>query len=236
MRFARLVARFCYNKAMMKILPPDFRGPASWTTVAHESQIEFEERRSRFIGICLPIRDGAEAEERLARCRADFPDATHWVYAWRHIFPEIGGKYSDDGEPKGTAGLPVLDVLRKGGVDQAQILVVRYFGGVLLGTGGLVKSYTQAAAQALAAAGLLTMVLQLKMRVMVPYAVYDSLRYKLKQAGFQQAEAEFGLDVEWQVALPPDREADLRALVAEQSQGQGICLAEGLAYAPQGID
>ena len=104
-------------------MPSDYRGPASWTTVAKEAQIEFEERRSRFIGICLPLTSGEEAEARLAQCRADYPDARHWVYAWRHIFPEIGGKYSDDGEPKGTAGLPVLDVLRKGGVDQAQILL-----------------------------------------------------------------------------------------------------------------
>lgn len=225
-----------YESLVHKYLPADFRGPTSWTTVEREAQIEFEERRSRFIGICLPIANGAEAEARLAQCRADFPDATHWVYAWQHIFPEIGGKYSDDGEPKGTAGMPVLDVLRKGGVDQAQILVVRYFGGVLLGTGGLVKCYTQAAAQAIAAAGLVTMTLQLKMRVMVPYGVYDSLRYKLEAAGFQQEEAEFGLDVEWLVALPPEREEDLRALVAEQSQGEGICAPEGLAYAPRGID
>lgn len=221
---------------MESILPSDYRGPASWTTVAKEAQIEFEERRSRFIGICLPLTSGEEAEARLAQCRADYPDARHWVYAWRHIFPEIGGKYSDDGEPKGTAGLPVLDVLRKGGVDQAQILVVRYFGGILLGTGGLVKCYTQAAAQALAAAGLVTMILQLKMRVMVSYGVYDSLRYKLEVAGFHQEVADFGLDVEWLVALDPARESELRAIVAEQSQGQGICLPEGLAYAPKVAD
>lgn len=209
-----------------------FIGPEKWRTVKREAQIEFVERKSRFIGICLPIKDGQEAEARLKQCKADYPDARHWVYAWRHIFPEIGGKYSDDGEPQGTAGMPVLDVLRKQEIDQAQILVVRYFGGVLLGTGGLVRAYGRAASEALAAAEPYTMALRKRIRVVAPYAHYDNLRYRINEAGFYQEDADFGLDTEWIVAVGPERAEELKFLCAETSQGEAICLEEGVDYAP----
>lgn len=207
-------------------------GPERWTTVKREAQIEFVEKKSRFIGICLPIRDSEEAEARLARCRREYSQASHWVYAWRHIFPEQGGRYSDDGEPQGTAGLPALDVLRKQEIDQAQILVVRYFGGVLLGTGGLVRAYGRAASEALAAAEPYTLALRQRLRLVVPYSCYDKMRYRLEEAGFYQEEASFGLDTEWVVACSPEQEAQLRELVAEVSQGTAICLPEGVDYAP----
>lgn len=207
-------------------------GPVRWTTVRREAQVEFIEKKSRFIGICLPIQNSEEAEARLARCRREYAQASHWVYAWRHIFPERGGRFSDDGEPQGTAGMPVLDVLRKQEIDQAQILVVRYFGGVLLGTGGLVRAYGRAASEALAAAEPYTLALRQRLRLVVPYSCYDKMRYRLEEAGYCQEEACFGLDTEWIVACAPEKEDQLRKLVAEVSQGTAICLAEGVDYAP----
>ncbi len=207
--------------------------PARWTTVQRSAEIEFEEKRSRFIGLCFPIRDKAEAESELNAVRRRFPDATHHVFAWQTLFPENAGRYSDDGEPQGTAGLPVLDVLKKRGIDQAEIIVVRYFGGTLLGAGGLVRAYSRAAASALDAASPLHMCLRRKYRVMAPYDCYERLRYQLEKEGFYQEIADFGLDVEWNVSADHQREAELVRLLADQSAGAALMEFIGEDYSPE---
>ena len=112
----------------------------NYRTVASSSQIELEEKKSRFIAVCRPLVNEIEANAFVSGIRQEYPDATHHVYAWILGGETILQRYSDDGEPQGTAGIPVLDVLRKNGIDQAGIVVVRYFGGTLLGTGGLVHA------------------------------------------------------------------------------------------------
>lgn len=204
----------------------------SYTTVQKEAQIEMEEKRSRFLGICLPIRDSEEAEERLRICRAEHPEATHVVFAWQTALPERGGRFSDDGEPQGTAGLPVLDVLRKRGVDQAQILVVRYFGGVLLGAGGLVRAYSKSASLALEAAVPQRMELRHRIRLTAPYDVYEKLRYAIDQAGFFQEEPQFGMDTEWVVASNRERLPELLELALHISSGAVLSEEVGIDYAP----
>lgn len=215
--------------------PPKSKKPASWTTVQRAAEIEFEEKRSRFIGLCFTIRDKAEAESELNAVRRRFPDATHHVFAWQTIFPENAGRYSDDGEPQGTAGLPVLDVLKKRGIDQAEIIVVRYFGGILLGAGGLVRAYSRAAASALDAASPLRMCLRRKYRVMAPYDCYERLRYQLEKEGFYQETADFGLDVEWNVSTDLRREAELARLLADQSAGAALMEFIGEGYSPETV-
>lgn len=203
-----------------------------YTTVSRKARIEMEERRSRFIGICIPVRDSAEAEEHLRACRAEHPEATHVVFAWQTALPERQGRFSDDGEPQGTAGLPVLDVLRKREVDQAQILVVRYFGGILLGAGGLVRAYSKAASMALDAAVPLRMELRHRVRLTAPYDVYDRLRYALDQAGFYQEVPQFGMDAEWVAASSRERLPELLELAASISAGAVLSEEVGIDYAP----
>ncbi|HEY5466273.1 MAG TPA: YigZ family protein, partial [Clostridia bacterium] len=123
-----------------------------YRTLSAESRVRLEERRSVFIGVAAPANDETEASGLLARIRTEFPDAAHHVSAWI-----IGGgvqsqRYSDDGEPQGTAGVPVLDVLRRQELENAVIVVTRYFGGTLLGTGGLVRAYSRTASLAAKAA------------------------------------------------------------------------------------
>ncbi len=119
-----------------------------YRTVAGPAQIELEEKKSRFIAACRPLTDESEANAFVNGIRQQYPDATHHVYAWILGGDNILQRFSDDGEPQGTAGLPVLDVLRKQNIDQAGIVVTRYFGGTLLGTGGLVHAYGRSAAMA----------------------------------------------------------------------------------------
>ena len=112
---------------------------------------EYEEKRSRFIGELFPVASEEEAKSRIAAVRKTYPDARHHCWAW--VLPDGAFRWSDDGEPGGTAGAPICDILRSAGVYGALCVVTRYFGGTLLGSGGLVRSYSKAAALALADAG-----------------------------------------------------------------------------------
>ncbi len=112
---------------------------------------EYEEKRSRFIGELFPVADEDEAKAQIAAVRKKYPDARHHCWAW--ILPDGAFRWSDDGEPGGTAGAPMLEILRGADVYGALCVVTRYFGGTLLGSGGLVRAYSKAASLALADAG-----------------------------------------------------------------------------------
>ena len=126
-----------------------------FTTIEHESSEEFEERKSLFIGHAKPIKSADEALEFIKQKKREYADATHNVFAYILEDGRIA-KYSDDGEPQGTAGMPVLDTIKKCGVDGVCVVVTRYFGGILLGAGGLVRAYAHAAKLALDSANIIT--------------------------------------------------------------------------------
>lgn len=127
-----------------------------YRTVSRTVSAEFTEKRSRFIGHAAPVSGEREAEAFLREIRSQNREAAHNVYAWSLREGQLR-RHSDDGEPQGTAGLPVLEALLKSGVTDAAIVVTRYFGGVLLGAGGLVRAYSRAASLALQAAGVAIM-------------------------------------------------------------------------------
>lgn len=126
-----------------------------FTTIEHESSEKFEERKSLFIGHAKPIKSADEALEFIKQKKREYADATHNVFAYILEDGRIA-KYSDDGEPQGTAGMPVLDTIKKCGVDGVCVVVTRYFGGILLGAGGLVRAYAHAAKLALDSANIIT--------------------------------------------------------------------------------
>ena len=120
----------------------------SYKTIKRVGKFEYEDRKSVFIGYAVPTKTPEEAQEIVAKIKKQYPDARHHVYAY--VLRENAiARFSDDREPQGTAGMPVLDVIRKKEIFDITIVVVRYFGGTLLGTGGLVHAYTQAALGAL---------------------------------------------------------------------------------------
>lgn len=129
---------------------------AEYQTIRCEASNEFIERRSRFIGYAKPVVTEEEAIAFIDKIKAEHWNATHNVYAYCLRNGQIK-RYSDDGEPQGTAGIPVLDVLLKSGTTDAAVVVTRYFGGVLLGTGGLVRAYSHGASIALDKAQKVTM-------------------------------------------------------------------------------
>jgi len=123
------------------------------TTLGREASAEFEEKKSVFIGHAAPIKTEEEALEYIRCKKAEYADARHNVWAYR-LRGDVVMRCSDDGEPQGSAGVPVLDALRKSGVSDAVLVVTRYFGGILLGAGGLVRAYSHAAKLAIDAAGI----------------------------------------------------------------------------------
>lgn len=145
-----------------------------YKTIKNEAQDEFVERRSKFIGYIKPVQEEQEAIDFINEKKHIHWDATHNVYAYILQNGQIK-RYSDDGEPQGTAGIPVLDVLQKAGIVDAVVVVTRYFGGILLGGGGLVRAYSHGASIAVNAGGIITMEKSLKVALSCDYNQYGKL-------------------------------------------------------------
>ena len=161
-----------------------------YTTLKEYGGFTYEEKKSVFIGECAPVKSEGEALSFINSIKKKYPDARHHVYAY--ILRENSiMRFSDDHEPQGTAGMPVLDSMRKRGVTDAVAVVTRYFGGTLLGTGGLVRAYTEAAAGAIASAGVITFTTFQKCSVTVNYSDYQRIQSVLAEAEFRTDETDF---------------------------------------------
>ena len=151
-----------------------------YKTLMTEAQDEFIVNKSRFIGHGCPCETEEAALAFLARMRAQYKDATHNCYAYI-IGPNMGVmRYSDDGEPGGTAGMPIIEVMKARGVTNCAVVVTRYFGGILLGAGGLVRAYTQGAAAALNAAGVGVMHPTARYLMEISYPLLNRMDFFLK--------------------------------------------------------
>ena len=153
-----------------------------YQTIAHEASGERVERRSRLIGYAKPVETEEEAVSFIQEVKALNRTANHHVYAYSLRGNQLK-RCSDDGEPQGTAGVPVLEVLVKSGVTDAVVVVTRYFGGTLLGTGGLVRAYSHSASIALAQAEVITMRSCLMAEVSCEYHQYGRLTALLPESG-----------------------------------------------------
>ena len=179
---------------------------------------EYTEKRSRFIGQLWPVETEAEALEKLASVRKEYHDARHTCFAY--IVRDGGAvRYGDDGEPQGTAGQPILAVLSGAELTNVCCTVTRYFGGVLLGTGGLVRAYTAAAKAALSDAGISRMALWRCERLHCPYPMYERIRQLLEEREAVTEATEFGADVALEILIRGDRAADFDDALREISAG-----------------
>ena len=165
-----------------------------YTTLKGEGTSRYEEKKSVFLGFARPLTTEKEALDFIAEIKGAYPDARHHVYAYLLRENNLT-RYSDDREPQGTAGMPVLDLLKKTGCTDAGIVVVRYFGGTLLGTGGLVRAYTAAAKASLESAGVVTYRPFAECRLAVNYADYQKILPFLSQFGALIDGTDFGTSV-----------------------------------------
>ena len=175
-----------------------------YTTLRGLGKDIYEEKRSEFIGVAIHIDNEEEALQLVKSIKSEHHDARHNVYAYVCSSGRIQ-RYSDDGEPQGTAGIPVLDVIRKSGLEDVCVVVTRYFGGILLGAGGLVRAYTAAAKKAIDAAGIVTYETFYMFRMSLGYSDYQKILPKLYSYDAKIDNTDFGSEVVLDIALPCDK-------------------------------
>ena len=206
---------------------------AEYYVPARDSETEFTEKRSRFIGHLWRVETEEEAREKIAQMKAKYYDARHncWCYLLRE-----GGvtRYSDDGEPQGTAGQPMLEVFRREGVENVCCVVTRYFGGVLLGTGGLLRAYTRSAKDALQEAGIAVVRQWAQTVVECPYPLLERIKQEIAAAQGILGEIEYGAQVRIPALLPAEHWPVYQARITEVTAGklQAEKLGETFQAAP----
>ena len=190
-----------------------------YKTLIKEAQEAFIVNKSRFIGHGCPCETEEAALAFLARMRAEYRDATHNCYAYI-IGPNMGVmRYSDDGEPGGTAGMPIIEVMKARGVTNAAVVVTRYFGGILLGAGGLVRAYSQGAAAALNASGVGVMHPTARYLMEVAYPMLSRVDYFLKDAPVRVEDKAFTDVITYTLTVRCADEAGFLARVRDISEG-----------------
>ena len=193
---------------------------------------EFTEKRSTFIGQVWPVDTEEEARSLIGETRRKYHDARH--NCWCYIVKDGPVRYSDDGEPQGTAGQPMLAVFQKEGVTNVCCVVTRYFGGVLLGAGGLVRAYTQAAKNALDAAGISAVRRWVELAVECPYSFLERVKNECTAQGGAVGEVEYAAGVTVHALLPEERAEAFAAALTELSAGaiKAVELGEALKGVP----
>ncbi len=177
------------------------------------------EKKSRFIGRIWRVESEEEAVGHIKAMREQHWDASHNTYAYRLRDSGIM-RYSDDGEPQGTAGMPILEVLRREEIENVCCVVTRYFGGTLLGAGGLTRTYGRTAKAALDAAGVDLMRQWRRLRLQTPYDLYEQVRRSLEALDCLETEADFGAEVSMTALIAAPRFEECAARITELTSGR----------------
>ena len=185
------------------------------------TRVELRVSNSRFIASLAPAPTVKDAQQFLREMRAEMPDATHHVYAFKVGYAaSVSEGMSDDGEPSGTAGPPAMAVLRGADVGDVVLVITRYFGGTKLGTGGLVSSYTAAAQAAFEAMETELKIERIQLEVTLPYALLEQLRRLLNQHEARIADEQFAAEVTLRFLIPVEQESSLSQAVQNLTAGR----------------
>lgn len=191
----------------------------SYITIRQYASYEYEDRKSVFIGDACPVDTESEALEFIDRVKKKYPDANHHVYAYV-IRENSIMRFSDDREPQGTAGMPVLDVIRKKGCTNTVIVVTRYFGGTLLGTGGLVRAYTAAAQGALQNAEIIIYDVYSEIKIVCSYSDFQKLGPVFDECAFVTENTRYSDMVEIAGKIVKTNADDLIAKLIQVTSGR----------------
>lgn len=194
-------------------------------TVAGEASAELEEKKSRFIATVKPVAGELEAQEFIASLKSKYWDASHNVYAWYICGDSTQQKFSDDGEPSGTAGMPVLEAVKRLQVQDLTVVVTRYFGGTLLGAAGLVRAYGKSASLGIEASGIIKRQLCTETAIITEYTLFGRLQSMIASRGYTIVDALYGQDVEIHIEVPVDDYELFEAQVIEATNARAIITA-----------
>ena len=197
---------------------------------AGDGEAEFTEKRSSFLGHVRMVETEDEAKTFVAEMKKKYYDARH--NCWCYIIKDGAVRYSDDGEPQGTAGIPMLEVLKREGVTNVVCVVTRYFGGVLLGTGGLLRAYTKSAKDALDAAGISVVRRWVKAELACTYSLLERLKLECTAANGLVSDVEYSTDVCLKLLLPEDGVEDFSRRIADVTAGASRLAIIGEIYKP----
>ena len=170
-------------------------------TIRKPAQTEIMVKKSRFIVSALPVEHEQEALNFIKQVKKEHNQANHNVYAY--LIDEHAQRYSDDGEPGGTAGKPAIDVIKHQGLSGIALVITRYFGGILLGAGGLARAYADAAVRGIEVAGIYERLLYQELKISIDYHWLGLIKHELENSGGQQIDIKYGQRVNMQVYLRP---------------------------------
>lgn len=201
-----------------------------YKTILNPSEAELTEKKSRFIATVRPIKHEEEAKLFLEEMKKKYWDASHNVFAYQLGENNEIQRFSDDGEPQGTAGLPILNVLKGEDIKNTIIIVTRYFGGTLLGTGGLVRCYGKVAKAGLAAAGICERILYCEYCLRVDYSFVGKIQYEIMQKGYVLKNSNFTELAEFVVLVKVDEKESFESLIIEITGAKATMLFYGEKY------
>ena len=207
--------------------------PRAFRTLRDVGNAELEIKRSRFLGLAAPARDEAHVQALLAEVRLAHPEASTHCFAYRLGRDGAQGRFSDGGEPGGTAGRPIMEVLIRDALVDVLVVVTRYFGGTLLGAGGLARAFSQTAATAVHAATAVAMTPHTVLTITVAYGQFGALEQALLAADLHQNGAQYTDTVTISVPVPTGTEGELVAVVADLTGGAGTVLHGETVYLPE---
>jgi len=193
-----------------------------YKTVLGFGTAEFEEKKSKFIATVKPVCNEDEALEFINGLKSKYWDATHNVYSYYIAGETLVQRFSDDGEPSGTAGMPVLEVIRRMGVQDLAVVVTRYFGGTLLGASGLIRAYSKAAALGIEAAGVIRRKLCTEISVLVEYSLFGKVQNMLISEGYTIKEIIYEQDVEIRLYVPVDGVDECIRKIVEETNDRAL--------------
>lgn len=202
---------------------------SEYKTVKYEANDEFVEKKSRFIGYIKPVKTQQEALEFIEKIKQKHWDATHNVYAYI-LRENMIFRFSDDGEPQGTAGIPVLDVLQKENLTDCVVVVTRYFGGTMLGAGGLVRAYSHGAKIAVDAGKIAVISLCTEAEIFCDYSFYGKISSLIPGNGGKITDTAFEDNVKVKFVVKNEKFHQLRNVIFDASNGKFDCEIIGEKY------
>lgn len=200
-------------------------------TVLHWGREEFIEKKSRFIGTCAPVETEEEALAFIRQVKEDYPDASHNVSAYL-LREGDRQRFFDDGEPQGTAGIPLLEAMKKAGITNVAVVATRYFGGILLGGGGLIRAYSHTATIAMVAAEKILMRECLLLSFSCDYSLYGKVGSLVPECGGTVDDTAFLQEVTLSFHLPPEALPALSRKLLDASNGACVIQEQGKQFYP----
>lgn len=201
-----------------------------YKTIARRAEIEISEKKSRFIATVMPVKSQEEADGFLEELRKKYWNASHNCYAYQIGERSEIQRFSDDGEPQGTAGKPILEVLKGEELRDTAIVVTRYFGGTKLGTGGLVRAYGKSAKDGILAAGIVECILMCRYRLTISYTLVGKVEYLLNENGYMIEDTSYTDDVTFYVLVEKDLGERFKKQIIEATSAEAIIEESGTLY------